>query len=743
MRAIIESCTYRNEENGFTVLSCSSSDPSVPTAARTKDWGSGWCFGAVGNFLPSREGAELELGGAWAANSHGLQLKVETCSEIMPKTAEGLIGYLSSGLLKNIGPQTAKAIVDRFGLASLDVLEHDPQQLLAIRGITPSRLEEITSAYQESVSVREIVAFLTPYGITVKKCLKIQTHFQGRAIDVLRNEPFTMCEIPGFAFKTVDKIARDLQHDPAGAMRIRGALRYILDSDLEEGHAYVEREALLERAMILLNEGFSVQVVSEDLVRSEANAMVQQKLLRYEKGAPGETGRFYLPVSITAERAIAFSATTLLRGTQFPAVSDELIETSQQSLGIHLEREQTAGVHMALENRISILTGGPGTGKTTVLQVILDVFRRLERGTVLLTAPTGRASRRMAETCHHAASTLHSALGIIADDDAEYMTSAEPLEADFVIIDEASMLDQNISSSFFSRLAPGASVLFVGDVDQLPPVGPGMVFRDLIESGAVPVTRLTTIFRQSKGSHIPINAALICRGSTEIIRGQDFKFIPAKTPEEAAQRILELYTAEMRTTAPSNLQVLTPLRKKGAAATNELNSPLHDLANPMRADLSKVVYGTHEYRVGDKVLQLRNCGEVSNGDIGEVTAAGLDEDGKKTLQVNFSNDRMVMYHGDDLEMLDWAYAMSVHKSQGSEFPTVIIPVLFQFYNMLRRDLYYTAVSRAKQKVILVGQWAAFRRAVETPPERRRTTLAWRIQTAMQPEKGSEQMKTPA
>lgn len=749
MQAIVESVIYHNETNGYTILSCSTSDPCVPPAARTKNWGSGWCFTACGNYLPAREGAELELGGAWATNAHGLQLQVEGCSEILPKTTQGLIGYLGSGLIKGIGPKTAKAIVDRFGLSTLDVLGKDPQQLLNIKGITPAKLTEIVASYKESVSVRELVTYLSPYGISIKKCQKIQKHFEGRALDVLREEPFMLCDISGFGFKTADKIARDLHHDPAGVMRIRGALRYIMDTDLGDGHVFTQRDDLLQRALVLLNEGFPTLTVPEELVRKEANWMVQHKALIYEKEG---NGRFYLPFSIIAERAIAFLAAGLLQKEKLPNVSDTLIEESQQALGIKLQQKQTAAVRMALENRISILTGGPGTGKTTVLQVILDVFGRLKRGTVLLAAPTGRASRRMAQSCHFPASTLHSALGIITgDDEEEYMTSTETLDADFVIVDESSMLDLKVASALFSRLKEGASLLLVGDADQLPPVGAGMVFKDLIDSGAVPVTRLTDIFRQAQGSHIPINAALICGGSSNIVCGNDFSFVSAGTPEETAAKIIELYHKEQKERDSAEIQVLTPLRKKGDASVNGLNPSLHDLANPAEASEPKLTHGAHEYRLGDRVLQLRNQGTVSNGDIGVVTAAGLDDEGKKFLQVDFSDGRVVEYGADDLGLLDWAYAMSVHKAQGSEFPVVIVPVLFQFHNMLRRDLYYTAVSRAKEKVILVGQWAAFRRAVETSPELRRTTLAARLQSFLKKEAAApptpnpeeQQMKMPA
>jgi exodeoxyribonuclease V alpha subunit len=734
MRAHVSRKIYENPDNGYTVISCFTKLlETVPEKARTKTYSSGCCFTVIGMFLPTREDTELELEGHWETNHRGTSFCTDHWTEIMPKTKSGLSAYLSSGMIKGIGPKLAQAIVGKFGLRTLDIMDNDPQQLLTIRGINESKLEGILRSYQESRGVRELMAFLGPHGISAKKCVRIQKQFEGRAIHVLKEEPYLLCNVHGFGFLTADKIARSLHTDPADPLRIQGAICYVLEENLKEGNVYLERMQLIERTLTLLNNDYPAPVVFAPQIKQQTNALVQGGRLCYE------VGRIYLAEDYQAERTIAKAVASILSSDALPPFSEETLTALQAEMEMPLAEAQQQAVRMAMEHPLSILTGGPGTGKTTTLRVILEAYQQTVGGEILLAAPTGRASRRMAESCGLPAATLHKALGILISDDESPCRSTDdlPLSADFIVVDESSMLDLHIAEKLFSRLKPGARLLLVGDADQLPPVGPGNVFRDLIDSKLLPVTRLTTVFRQAGGSRIAINADTIKKGGTNLLYGDDFQFIPTATPEETAEVICKLYQKELTEADLSKVQVLTPLRKNGAVSVNGLNPMLHNLVNPLRPTMAQITYGPHEYRVGDKVMQTKNSNAASNGDIGYITDAYTDEDGCRSMTVHFLAGESVSFTQESLDMLDWAYAMSVHKSQGAEYQTVLVPALFAFRAMLRRDLYYTAITRAKRKVILVGQLSAFYKAIHTPPAHRNTTLAARICARVEMQRGSQ------
>lgn len=744
LKVQVQKCIFENKDNGFCVLVFSTKDESVPEDARTNKMigiNPRFEFTGVGYYLPTKKGAELEVDGNWENGKKGLQLVIEQFSEVQPKTAAGIIGYLSSGLIKGIGENRARTIVAKFGLGTLEIIENDPTQLLQIKGITPKKLDEIVESFRSSRSLREIVAFVTPFGISVSKAAKIQQEFSGRAMEILECDPFQLCSISGFGFKTVDQIARATNCGLSDPLRIQGAVEYVMDEELTSGNLFMGSDPLVQKTMLLLNEGFDPPIVSDREIKQRVNGMVQEGILIYEGKA------LYLYRQHSEERATADAVARLLTAPPPKPVSEEQIKEAQKSLGVMLSPTQCSAVAMALCSNISILTGGPGTGKTTTLRVVLETYKQSGGGSVLLAAPTGRAGRRMADSCGEDARTLHSALGLVSDDNYnDFARTSAPLEEDLIIVDETSMVDSYVGAALFARLKAGARILLVGDADQLPPVGPGCVFKDLIACGLIPVTRLETIYRQAGGSRIAFNAHEIKDGGTKLLYGPDFEFVSAKEPEDTARCIFDIYRRETAVEGIENVQILSPYRKSGKAGVNAMNPVLRETANPPSPLRPQLQHGARIFRVGDKVLQIKNKEEISNGDVGFVTGICDDEEKGGSVTVTFTGNRTVTYAADNLDLLDLAYAMSIHKSQGSEYSTVIVPVLYHFYTMLKRDIYYTAITRAKKKVILVGQKQALFKAIHTNSEQRRTRLSIRIKLAVEerkaaiPEEPPEQLK---
>lgn len=744
MRVQVQKTIFENKDNGFCVLVFSTKDKTVPENAQTnKVFGlnSKVEFVGTGYYLPTKKGIELEVDGNWEDGKKGLQLVIEQFSEVIPKTTAGIIGYLSSGLIKGIGENRARTIVAKFGLKTLEIIENDPAQLLQIKGISQKKLDEIVESYRSSQSLREIVAYVSPFGISVSKAAKIQKEFSGRAMEILEKDPFQLCSISGFGFKTVDQIARATNCGLRDPLRIRGAVLYVLEEELQNGNLFTGADALAGRADFLLNDGFQPPMVAPSEIKQRINLMVQSGELIYEGKA------LYLPKPYEDEKAIAEAVARLLTMSQPKPVTEAQIAQAQKSLGVMLSPAQCSAVAMALSSNISVLTGGPGTGKTTTLRVVLEAYKQNGGGEVLLTAPTGRAGRRMAESCGEDARTLHSALGLMSDDDYnDNFCRGDSPDADFIIVDETSMVDNLVGAALFTRMKKGARILLVGDADQLPPVGPGCVFKDLIASGLIPVTRLETIYRQAEGSRIALNAHEIKKGGTKLLYGKDFEFVSATSAEAAAKEIYNIYRREAAAEGIENVQILSPYRKSGQAGVNAMNPVVREIANPASSMRLQLQHGPRIFRVGDKVLQVRNKDEISNGDVGFINDICTDEDKGCSVTVEFTGERVATYGPDNLELLDLAYAMSVHKSQGSEYATVIVPVLFDFYVMLKRDIYYTGITRAKKKVILVGQKQALFKAIHTMSEQRHTRLSQRINLAVKermaaiPEEPPEQLK---
>ena len=719
--------TIYQGDNGFCIHEYKTRE-QIPPAAQKSGKNT---FVAVGYNLPANPTTEAELTGDWETSKYGMQYRVQTYFEIMPQTEAGIAAYLGSGLLRGIGPKMAKKIVSRFGKDTLQVLENTPEQLLQIGGITPYRLEEILKDYQKSRTLRDIVALLSPYGVSVHKAGQIQDRFGNQAMAILKTQPFRLLEIKGFGFLTVDEIARKTTYNPTDTLRIKGGIRFVLAEAAAQGHLYLGYADVYRQAHLLLNKNLAPNTVSAELIRRVLCDMLD----REEAITARPAHNIYLPVYFDAEQNSAQRIANLAgaaSGFSQAAIADALT-ASQRKLGIALSQSQRAAVMMCMQNRLSIITGGPGTGKTTVLRVILDVFRRLKEGaSFLLAAPTGRAARRMSESTGFAgAQTLHSALGLLSDDYESPELGV--LDKDFIAVDEFSMVDMLLCDKLFRQLGNRAHVLLIGDAHQLPSVGPGLVLREIIASGAVPATCLDTVFRQAGGSRIAQNAQRIIAGETRLDYGMpDFVFLPASSDEEAANIMKEQYLQQIALSSVDDVKILTPMRERGCISAKSMNALLRELVNPKRPQKAELKHGGQVYRVGDKVMQLKNMDDINNGDIGMIQSIQKDDDGRLCAAVLFSENRQHVYAGQEMGMLTLAYALTIHKSQGSEFDTAIIPVTKSLWIMLRRELYYTAITRARKKVVLVGQSWVFEKALaNTETEQRNTMLAERIRFEQQ------------
>ena len=538
---------------------------------------------------------------------------------------------------------------------------------------------------------------------------------------MIRNSPYLLCEISGFGFRTVDEIARNINFKPSDPLRLEGGISFVLEEAKDSGDLFLQRAGLLERATELLTERIPQGSVTEKMIQKTLSEMCSFGKLYADQE------RIYLPQLFHyEEQAAKCIAKLLIRKPESYPQLDEFLQEAQRDSRILLSEKQAEAVRMCMENSFSVITGGPGTGKTTVLKTILAVYEKLQPGKeILLTAPTGRAARRMAEsTGFPSASTLHSALGLMSEEmnyDEETV-----MRADFIIVDETSMMDMQLAYYLLNSLGTGAKLLFVGDVNQLPSVGAGNVLNEVIASGIVPTTVLDMVFRQKDTSRIPLNAHSIQAGETKLLYGEDFIFLPAENAEDAANIIKNEYRKQVAEFGLEQTQVLTPFRVKSEAGAVMLNQSLREIVNPCVDKRLEASLGNRRIRYKDKVMQTKNMNEVSNGDIGFVSM--IDQEDECPVTITFSDNRVKTYGTDELNCIDLAYAMTIHKSQGGEFGCVIIPVLSMFYVMLQRALIYTAITRAKKKVILVGQKRALFTAIHRNDAiKRNTVLGMRIQ----------------
>lgn len=718
---------FQNKENGFCVFVYHTEDDTVPVAARDSYYkGTDIAFTAVGNYLPDTDSVEVDMQGKWVKGKRGMQLQVENFEEILPQTEEGILGYLSSGMVKGIGPRTAELIVKRFGKRTFDVLDHYPDSLLEIRGISQKKLDAILLSYHGGHAMRDLAAYLTPFKVTPKKIEKIYEHFGADALETVKNQPFELCEINGFGFLTVDEIAKANKCRPNDPMRIEGCIHYCFEKETQDGHLYVNKQQFQKAVHEQLNYGYSGEVVTEREVYNGIYKLFSQKELYYEDGAL-YPARFYGFECGAAKRLVSL----LMEKETGNIQVDFLVEEAQRELGILLSAKQSEAVKKAFSHKVSIITGGPGTGKTTVQKVLLYINEKISGGTVLLTAPTGRASRRMVESTGFSEGfTMHSALGLTNDEESE--GSAKMLDADFIIADEFSMADMALSFQFFNHIRQGARLVLVGDVNQLPSVGPGNVFRELVQCGVIPVTVLDMVFRQKENSRIAMNAQRMQQNDASLDYGTDFVFREAKDAAEAAEIIQKIYREAVERLGVEKVQVLSPYRKKGEVSVNALNEVLWNMVNPepepeAGQDAASKKKEKNVFRVGDRIIHNRNKNGISNGDIGFVTDIFADEDDMELTRLEFSDDRHVEYNSDELDMVEHSYATTIHKSQGSEYPVVILPWLPMFFKMLRRNILYTAVTRAREQVVIVGSKKAIYMAIHnTDSDKRNTRLGERV-----------------
>ncbi|MBI5374396.1 MAG: ATP-dependent RecD-like DNA helicase [Candidatus Schekmanbacteria bacterium] len=710
IQGMIDRIIYNNEENGYTVLKILVDDKSGVTA--------------VGNMQGISAGETLRLEGEWITHKKfGEQFRVDLYKWVFPKTRSGIEKYLASGLIKGVGPVLAKRLVDAYGDKVIDVLDNSPQLLKDIEGIGEKKLAVITKSWSEQKGIRDVMIFLQSFGISPAYASRIYKTYGSGCIPILKENPYRLAyDIIGIGFKTADKIALASGFDKSSPERAKAALLYQLGAILEDGHVCYPEDLLIDECVKLL-EHEEKEVISGAL----QSLILEGLAIREENISPDRRSLIYLRSMYEAEQKIAdYISSVCLDGTLLPAESIELeLAEMETVLKIRLAHEQKEAINCALKNRLAIITGGPGTGKTTILKFITRLCKRRQLK-ALLAAPTGRAAKRLSEVTGMEAKTIHRLLEYNPNLGGFQKNGGSQLKADIIILDEASMIDIPLFSEFLEALPQNMRLLMVGDIYQLPSVGPGNLLRDLIESKRIPVVRLEKIFRQEGNSNIITNAHRINSGEFPFIpkfeqsRRGDFYFFQEEEPDKVLKIIENLYCKQIPDKFGFNpftdIQVLTPMHKGTVGAMN-LNSVLQNILNPQKQEL---VRGSRIFRVNDKVMQIKNNYEkdVFNGDMGRITSIDFEE---QTVVVDFDSS-YVHYDFSELDELALAYAISIHKSQGSEYKAVIVPILVQHYFLLQRNLIYTAVTRGKQLVIMVGTKKAIGMAISNNRVQERYTL---------------------
>ncbi|MEU2239053.1 ATP-dependent RecD-like DNA helicase [Streptomyces sp. NPDC018338] len=725
LEGVLERITYANEESGYTVA-------RVDTGR-----GAGDLLTVVGALLGAQPGESLRMEGRWGSHpQYGKQFSVDNYTTILPATIQGIRRYLGSGLVKGIGPVFADRITQHFGLDTLDILEESPARLVEVPGLGPKRTRNITAAWEEQKAIKEVMVFLQGVGVSTSIAVRIYKKYGDASISVVRNQPYRLAaDVWGIGFLTADKIAQavGIPHDSPD--RVKAGLQYALSQSTDQGHCFLPEERLIADAVKLLqvDTGLVIECLAE--LAEDPEGVVRESVPGPE-GAP--VTAVYLVPFHRAELSLAGQVGRLLRTEEdrMPAFRDvawgKALAWLAQRTGATLAPEQEEAVRLALTCKVAVLTGGPGCGKSFTVRSIVELARA-KRAKVVLAAPTGRAAKRLAELTGAEASTVHRLLELKPGGDAAYDRD-RPLDADLVVVDEASMLDLLLANKLVKAVAPGAHLLLVGDVDQLPSVGAGEVLGDLLAPGSpVPAVRLTRIFRQAQQSGVVTNAHRINAGTPPLTQGlPDFFLFVEEETEDAARVAVEVAArripAKFGLDPRRDVQVLAPMHR-GPAGAGALNGLLQQAITPARPDLPEKRFGGRVFRVGDKVTQIRNnydkgANGVFNGTVGVVTALDAVE---QRLTVRTDEDEEVPYDFDELDELAHAYAVTIHRSQGSEYPAVVIPVTMSAWMMLQRNLLYTAVTRAKKLVVLVGSRRAIAQAVRTVSAGRRfTALSHRL-----------------
>ena len=699
LRCVVERITFQSPETGYTVLK-----------ARVKDYTE--LVAVVGNLLDANVGSVLLVEGSWKVDSrYGRQFMAESWEETMPATVYGIEKYLGSGLIKGVGPKFAQRIVRMFGTETIAVIEDDIDRLRQVEGIGSKRISMIKESWQKQKEVKNIMLFLQSNGVSTAYAAKIYKEYGNAAIDKVKENPFRLADdIWGIGFRTADTIAAKLGFGKDSFVRLRSGILYTLSALADEGHVYAERDQLADKAVELLEADIAnVQMTLDNMLQAEELIL--------------EEDAIFLPAFNYAEKGTAHKLIQLAEDVSgFDSLRPESqvdVAALEKMLGIQYDEVQAQAVQEAARSKVMVLTGGPGTGKTTTVQGIIAAYGQMGLR-ILLAAPTGRAAKRMSEATGLPAKTIHRLLECKPPEG--YQRNEEnPLEGDVLIVDECSMIDIILMNSLLKALPRNMRLVLVGDIDQLPSVGAGNVLRDIIDSGRFPVIRLTRIFRQAQQSRIITNAHRINKGEFPDIsngRDTDFFFINNEEPEAAVQEIVALVSSKLPRyygVKPSEVQVLTPMQRGVLGGTN-LNQTLQAALNPEGEGLRR---GGFIFRLYDKVMQVKNNydKEVFNGDIGRITAVDLQE---RTLQVMFDG-RVIEYDVSELDELVHAYATTIHKAQGSEYPIVVMPILMTHFVMLQRNLLYTGITRAKKVLVLIGSKKALAYAVHNVTVSQRNT----------------------
>jgi exodeoxyribonuclease V alpha subunit len=776
LRGVVERITYHNEENGYTVAKL------APESGQRAIFGAEREVAIIGNMVGVNVGESVELTGRWTVHpEYGKQFAVEQMKPILPATVAGMEKYLGSGLIRGVGPVTARRIVKHFGIETLEMIEQRPERLVEVPGVGQKRADTIVRAWAEQRAIKEVMLFLQSYGVSTSLATRIYKQYGDNAIALVRSDPYQLArDIFGIGFLTADKIAQAMGLPADSPQRVAAGVAYALNEASEEGHVYLPTDELVHSTAELLKVeaaqvGLGIarmwreaQIKVAPSPGADATEPDSGALAPAEDGTPRlifEQGKLYAAATVEqAQSLLAADNAIYLTPLYFsevgvagriqrllhegesrlaifrrygPPLWDATLASLEQINGFALAPQQRQAVQTALTCRLCVLTGGPGTGKTTTVRTILQLCER-EGRRVLLAAPTGRAAKRLSETTGREARTIHRLLEFKPADGLTFQRHEEnPLEGDLLIVDEASMLDTVLTNSLLKAIAPGTHLLLVGDVDQLPSVGPGNVLRDIIEAvegrgarGEGRVVRLETIFRQEQGSYIIDNAHRINHGQMPVLdndAAKDFFLFKTEDPERAAKLCVELVTQRIPRRfgiAPGDIQLLSPMHR-GVVGVAALNEALQLAVNPPGAGKPERMFGNRAFRLNDRVMQIRNNydKDVYNGDMGQITGLDLE---MHQVMVTFDG-RPAIYDFLELDELVHAYAVSVHKSQGSEFPAVVIPVLTTHYMMLQRNLLYTAITRARRLVVLVGQPKAISLAVRNGTvAERHTGLAERL-----------------
>lgn len=703
LEGTIEEIRFRNESNGYTIAKLNTSDGLVTI---------------VGNapFITIEETVKVE--GEWVYHpTYGEQLSFTNITSVVPSTLTGIENYLSSGLIPHIGPKTAKKIVEKFGLDSLEIIQYNPERLKEIDGIGDKKLSRIMEAYEEQRELRDAMVFLQQYDITVNYGIRIYKKYGKETVNIVKENPYRLSEdIYGIGFKTADRIAHNMGINKESSHRTEAGVKYTIMEFAGNGHCYVPKEELIQRTQKLLD-------VEGNLIEEGIRNLALRGILNLIKDGE-EVLVYYTPFHV-AENNVSRKLTELsqVKLKQFEIDIDKEIRKIEEKEDIYFAEKQVLAIKESLNNGLVVITGGPGTGKTTIINAIIKICEDLELS-VQLAAPTGRAAKRMTETTGKEAKTIHRLLeySFVEETDMAFGKDEDsPIETDLLIIDEASMIDILLANSLLKAITPGTRVILVGDIDQLPSVGAGNVLKDIIDSGAIKVVTLDEIFRQSQESMIVINAHKINSGEAPILneKDKDFFFLTKESTGKILDTILELCEERLPSfygvDKVKDIQVLTPM-KKGEVGINSLNKHLQSILNPKANNKPEKKIGDELFRVGDKVMQIKNNyttewkiirdgveiekGEgVFNGDFGFII--DIDEE-ERIIKVLFDEEKEVEYEYNQLDELKLAYATTVHKSQGSEFPVVVMPISWGPPMLLTRNLLYTAITRAKKLVVLVG-----------------------------------------